>query len=41
MVSPQAWQAVGPFGDGNNLDAFKKPADAIVRQLSQADWPER
>ena len=39
IVSPEKWQAVGPFADGNILDAFKKPADEIVRQLSQADLP--
>lgn len=39
IVSPEKWQAIGPFADGNNLDAFKKRADAIVRQLSQSDWP--
>ena len=40
IVSPEKWQAIGPFGDGSNLDDFKKPADETVRQLSQADWPD-
>lgn len=39
IVSPEKWQTVGPFADGTDLDAFKKPADEIVRQLAQADWP--
>ena len=39
MVTPQSWQVVGPFGDGKDLEAFKKPADDLVRQLSQGDSP--
>ena len=39
IVTPQSWQVVGPFGDGKDLEAFKKPADDLVRQLSQGDWP--
>jgi len=41
VVSPVEWQAVGPFGDGNRLAAFKQPADELVRQLSQADLPDK
>ena len=39
FVAPQGWQVVGPFPDGNKLEAFQKPADDLVRQLSQGDWP--
>jgi hypothetical protein len=39
-VTPHGWQVVGPFSDGNDLESFKKPAADIVRQLSQANWPE-
>lgn len=41
IASPKQWQAVGPFADGKSRDAFKKPADEIVGQLSQAAWPEK
>jgi hypothetical protein len=39
IVAPHSWQVVGPFPDGNDLEAFKKPADDLVRQLSRGDWP--
>jgi hypothetical protein len=39
IVTPQQWQAVGPFPDGHDLDAFRKPADDLVKNLSQGDWP--
>ncbi len=39
--SPTQWRVIGPFADGNNLDAFKQPADEIVRQLSQPELPAR
>ena len=39
FVAPQGWQVVGPFPDGNKLEAFKKPNEELVRQLSQGDWP--
>ena len=39
IVSPEKWQAIGPFADGNNLEAFKQPADEIVQQLSRPDLP--
>jgi hypothetical protein len=41
IVTPQRWQAVGPFPDGHDLEAFRKPADDLVRQLSQGDWPDK
>lgn len=41
ITAPQSWQVVGPFPDGKDLDAFKKPADDLVKQLSQGDWPEK
>jgi len=41
VLSPDAWQVVGPFADGNDLAAFKLPADDIVRQLSQTQLPEK
>ena len=41
IVTPQQWQAVGPFPDGHDLEAFRKPADDLVRQLSQGDWPDK
>lgn len=41
FVAPQDWQVVGPFPDGSDMEAFKKPADELVRQLSQGIWPER
>jgi len=41
VLSPEEWQAVGPFADGHDLDAFKHPADDIVRQLSQAELREK
>ncbi len=39
ILTPQSWQVIGPFPDGNDLEAFKKPADDLVRQLSLGDWP--
>ena len=39
FVAPQGWQVVGPFPDGNDLEAFKKPSDDLVRELSQGNWP--
>ena len=39
FVAPQGWQVVGPFPDGTKLETFQKPADDLVRQLSQGDWP--
>ncbi len=39
--SPIQWKVIGPFADGNNLDAFKQPADEIVRQLSQPELSAR
>ncbi len=41
IVAPQNWQVVGPFPDGNNLEAFKKPSDDLVRQLSKGNWAEK
>ncbi len=41
FVAPQDWQVVGPFPDGKDLEAFKKPADEFVRQLSQGGWPDK
>jgi len=41
IVSPDKWQVVGPFADGSDLEALKKPADEIVQRLSQADLPEK
>jgi hypothetical protein len=41
IVTPQGWQVVGPFPDGNDLEAFKKPADDLVEQLSQGEWPQK
>ena len=40
IVTPQGWQVVGPFPDGNTLEAFQKPEEDLVRQLSQGVWPE-
>jgi len=40
FAAPQDWQVVGPFPDGKDMVAFKKPADDLVRQLSQANWPD-
>ena len=39
--SPEKWAAVGPFPDGNDLVAFRRPSDEIVRQLSQPKLPEK
>jgi hypothetical protein len=39
IAAPSDWQVVGPFPDGAEMEAFQKPADDLVRQLSQADWP--
>jgi Protein of unknown function (DUF2961) len=41
FAAPQDWQVVGPFPDGQNMETFKKPAEELVRQLSQGDWPEK
>lgn len=41
FVAPQDWRVVGPFPDGKALEAFQKPADELVQQLSQGDWPEK
>ncbi|MSU33506.1 MAG: DUF2961 domain-containing protein [Pedosphaera sp.] len=41
FVAPQDWQVVGPFPEGKDIEAFKKPADDLVRQLSQANWPDK
>ena len=41
IVAPQSWQVVGPFPDGKELEAFRKPADDLVKQLSQGDWPDK
>ncbi|MFM9965664.1 MAG: hypothetical protein ACKV2Q_31140 [Planctomycetaceae bacterium] len=39
--SPTKWKVIGPFADGNSLEAFNKPADELVRQLSQAELSGR
>ena len=39
IVSPEKWQAIGPFADGNDFEAFKQHAQEIVQQLSRPDWP--
>lgn len=39
IVTPPSWQVVGPFPDSKDMEAFKKPADDLVRQLSQGNWP--
>ena len=39
--SPTKWKVIGPFADGNSLEAFNKPADELVRQLSQTELSDR
>ncbi len=41
VVSPNTWQAIGPFADGSTLDAFRQPEDALVGQLSLETLPDR
>jgi hypothetical protein len=41
ILTPPSWQVAGPFPDGNDLEAFRKPADDLVKQLSHGDWTEK
>lgn len=41
VVSPEKWQAVGPFRDGHQLDAFKQSSDEVVQKLSTSTLPEK
>jgi len=41
VVTPEKWQAVGAFPDGHDLGVFQRPAEAMIEQLSRAEWPER
>lgn len=39
--SQTKWKVIGPFADGSNLEGFNKPADEILRQVSQPELSAR